>query len=1790
MNVHLGCNEIPSAGSSINQGHKSHRFERVGFITSSTRMRKIQVGPLGSPRRPSLVAEPPRRAARLWELTGVAYIVASVALGFVSLDCFSYALATDLFVPDYQEVSEVLIQVLNNGLSVLADKPLLLDPTEPSLTVLADIGTVAPAYPRLIMYQEQTSLNSAVVGLRNLAPFYVVLMVSPYCWVDLERRYEMAYTIRRQARCRQSETTNAAVHFETVLRNIDFALWRESVQGKFDSCFGDPIASTGLAGEAWVHKLVAHTWISVAEEIALWESHGFTSFTLQYGTGVAIGLQETIAFENALGMWYNVPIKSLPQENLMPFRTTMIAYNLLFNDLYAIGANQSLVRNTSMHFANFNSDIIEEFVAEYPLSIIGLTVHDNIGPLGSIDTKWVQVPPDLVAAVVRFQRQVATLIATNASAREYYNTALISIDVRPALWSDASLLFLGGNPLCLYNSPRSYVQQTFSFSDVCSREAPLTVDWVGLNGLFAVAMLRGAVDHAVCTQGRTAIDARACYAAVTAATSAYASLDVTVPVLPTSVGALNLGFLQLILRNDTVKIESLPLLTPSWALFGWMALYDWAVNAREALSLEGDVQTFNMLSALYPSVPATTAKPPVSLSSYLWNLTVVASLLLASAGAFTLLFWLASRPVGSAWFAFSPVAASVWVGRNLTLARGVAAIACLATAPLASQKFGRATRLALVPRSFITSCLLASESLWVVYVLHDAMLPLTGHVFRRWAPWTTLLAYFVIVALDVAAPVTITATLDRHCYTVNMDHALYCESGTVRVGSWTRSIQQITILGASVAVVVAAAAVNRRGERAFPNEVVPPIYLALAFPAQHAVANVSLENAVAAMCGIFRFGGIMFDMKLWRVLVERVVLDPSKRSSFVGTLWTAISNPLPSMPSTVRLPHRHRAVVGIHLASAIGYLVATIMGNFAYLTALQLSMTNDFGWATFNTSGMHAFLANTLNERLLWSSPGPTPLQLDEPASGDVLTIYGSDSMGAVALYPTTARRQLLDPNTTTLRSAVIGLRATNPCMLPWMFTQYCWLDFDQRWEMANSAARQTRCAAAYRANGAVYLEAGLRNLRDWDDWTDCWGASFDIGIAAHLSTTIAGAQWLNEVRVNGLSVADEVAFWQKAGIESFVLQWQNFKTTGLSDRFVIMNAWGLSYPLTLSKIAGNMRVGRQTSLRMYWAPASDMWAVATNATSIGGASLLRSSPQFAFMNVSAISLLIENGTVLTPLTPGTSVFVDFLGPFGSVDTMYVPPPASLRQFYGAARAALANLTLTDKKAQTSFYAVPLKAYIGPVPTAVLRNTTLQLVGGSVLCGDDLRPFTPKLGVPLPFSFDGVCHWWLVDYITPPVVEILIALVGYDSGGVTPSDFAMFCANDVYAEPTCEDIYAATYAFLDAYRPAFSAATSFATTVHAILTSTLIIETHQLIINGSDTQAVDLVRQRLLDGDAPWQFISWIYLYEWITAAREVVHFRGDNRGVTLLSAIAQVQSVSLDITEIPTELSYVCQTCVKYVTLTLLTIAFVASLYVVAVGGNVEPWNLFEFNRVVGHVWIGRLLLVVRSATALWLLHTARLELVVIGAGVVLHSPPLSWFNVLLASSELTWLAYILNDLLSVVTQQYTCVYAYKSTFCVWMASITLSQLMPQTYSATLDRVCNSIDMDAALDCTSATIVLGHPSQLLRDVGVVCTCVVLTACIERWRDPTLPPKLLPTRLLSSTSYDMFDRAYWTLNATECFIDRASALLAGLISIQCGAIMYIFDIKSWRLYSHNVPLAVGGRDRFHRALALHRVE
>ncbi|KAF0686730.1 Aste57867_21478 [Aphanomyces stellatus] len=417
-----------------------------------------------------------------------------------------------------------------------------------------------------------------------------------------------------------------------------------------------------------------------------------------------------------------------------------------------------------------------------------------------------------------------------------------------------------------------------------------------------------------------------------------------------------------------------------------------------------------------------------------------------------------------------------------------------------------------------------------------------------------------------------------------------------------------------------------------------------------------------------------------------------------------------------------------------------------------------------------------------------------------------------------------------------------------------------------------------------------------------------------------------------------------------------------------------------------------QTSMKMYWSFASDLWAVTSNLTCIGGLSLVRQSATFAFANVSSKQLMAENLTLASPLTPGFVSFHNTVGPFGNIDIL-------------------------------PFFALPPKQFIDPLPQD--------------LCDSPASAFTQveEAFLGTSFSATSVCYTYFSENVTPDRFMLLFALLGAQHNtSLTFDAITNICAWDSAAEDQCIDIYYLTSLAQQAQ-------------VDAVAER---VQMMQYILNCT-TPA--LYRYSILNpGDPTWLFFGWCYLYDWVAGKREVVSFEGDLLSLVVLSTSNEPLTYQPDPTEIPVDFSWLVQLSIRYVT----------ALYIVLAA------------------WVA-----------------------VNTVGV--------------ASLELQWFVYVLNDGFSCVTQHFTARYAGKST---------------------------AVNMDQSLVCNCGVLQIGHVNVVYFSIGICVASVVgcyLSGTFDgAGRHWTFRRSCCRRR--PSTC--------WTLKivcVTENYIDKTTALMAGIV-------------------------------------------
>ncbi|EQC37763.1 hypothetical protein SDRG_04790 [Saprolegnia diclina VS20] len=1711
---------------------------------------------------PTVVALPPTRWDTIAELLGAAYLVVTVGASVAALLVLRPYMTNDFFWASFgsSNTSRGLLTVFETQLT-LASHLSVLDLSSVSLAPSAGLN---PAYARLVFYGDLATVEAGIAGLGRLDVAKVTYLMAPYCWVDLEKHWEMAHTFERQARCGARYAANGAVHLEAVLRNVDLAAWLVQNDARFQARIAGPMAVTPR-GEAWRQQLYAHVRLPVADEVAVWKAHNLTEFHLQYANYVGLGVQETIYITNAMGYALKWRLKTLPSMAVTSVWSTASIFAPLEYDLVGIAAGESLVRNTSSFWADINPSEIEVFNVGAPLAPVNQALHDQIGPLMSIDLRWVAPPPLLLANVAAMRSCVLAALRRRDAAFHRLWSAIPSMPVTPTpvTWRDITRAFLGGNPMCYSGMPLPFVQESFGFDDACGTQQPLTLITSPFGALFAVAMQ---TDNMICHATLPPHQVAMCLEQFAAASAAWQYLQLSLPPITASdVAATYVQFTTPAATpgNATMLVQSL--LAPDWAYFGWMSLYDWAMNEKEVVSFEGDIQTLWLMSYAY--TPMVRPEPSLrsSLAVYLAYCAAVVTIGLAGVALLLLLVAWHTSSRCSPWLGFNCVVGSVWLNRNVLACRALAAAICLATAQWGpsdptSPVFGLEPQ----PRSLLTSGLLAGDVTWTTLVAHETLQPLAPNRHRN-ALWpSAVLTWLLLLLVDQVAPVQATASIARSCYSVNMATLVYCDSGVVVLGSYARLLQ----LGACsvltpLAVTVFSRIAAQRDDAASPGLLYTSA--CLVGLRAHDVFDGVPKNVIARlMCGFvsvpWRGRWMTFDTKLWRMVSSETRVVSVVPASSMRTL-----RPSTLLSFAVVKQARRWSWHGVYLVAGATYMVFTLLGNVTYLSLIQASLANDYYVAGFNSSGMHAFLANVLNRELLSISSGV--VALDDASRGDINLHYDSEA-SSIQWGATLGNRLLLEPSGVSLESVVRDLRAMDPCQLPWMATQYCWLDLERQWAMASTAARQARCEASMTANGAVYLEAPLRNMNDWTAWQRCWGDSFQIGIAASLHTLTSGQAWLQRLQTLSTSINDEAALWRRYGLTSFDLQWQNYKTVGLTHAFHITNALGVTYSLPLGDVIGSFHPTQQTSMRAYWTLASDLWAVATNASGMGGRSLLASSPAFAFVNVSGQALLARNLTLPSPLRSGLVSFTSRVGPFNAVDMLYVAVPDVVSRLVASMTQSLAALVLNDATARRRFYELAIPSSIFDAPGVLINDTTAVVVGGNILCGNDNAAYPASVALYKLFGTDGLCFVNFAEQIYPTTQEMVVALAVTEWTTPVAVAAASICRLNNAAAASCASTYMALSAYIAEYAPTFPS-----TSLHSMAAdakrsvATLNVQLTQYV-DYNDGRGADLFSLPLFDeSDPAWAFYGWCYVYEWATGGREVIRFEGDEGAITAISHYTIPQSMAPDPASIPASFAAFCQYAVLYVTLVLIATSGLVATSALYCRGRIEGLNFFCVNRLVGLIWVGRTLLVLRTITALSLLSTVPLALTRVDGATQLVSPAVPWFKTILAASEVTWLVYVLNDVLSCVTLAHTASYAFKSSNLAWLLVAIWSMMQPQRATFRLQRACTRVDMDAGLVCVGGTIEVGSWTRLQLAVLLAIACVVGCYLYDRWRYPNQQTNatMASALALNAQSVYLLRLTRWTHDG-ETYLDTTSAILAGLLVLEVHGRWYVFDIKTWRWF------------------------
>ncbi|KAH9101708.1 hypothetical protein AeMF1_021564 [Aphanomyces euteiches] len=787
-------------------------------------------------------------------------------------------------------------------------------------------------------------------------------------------------------------------------------------------------------------------------------------------------------------------------------------------------------------------------------------------------------------------------------------------------------------------------------------------------------------------------------------------------------------------------------------------------------------------------------------------------------------------------------------------------------------------------------------------------------------------------------------------------------------------------------------------------------------------------------------------------------------------------------PTHSRNDHMTRREAADAIAGKL-YLVVTLTLSAIYLSLLEPAMANDLWWAGFNASGAQSFVIDLYNKKLNLNA---SEMDLTVAAAAAAVPKAYAQFYTPIEVSPVYPRL-VLDAYSADLATIIRGL-VTQPGPEQ-IATQYCWIDLNRTWQVAHTDARQRRCSARYSDNGAVYWESILR-LIDWNLYMAMYyGGPFNATIGNALRKTRQGQTWLATTPYAFVDVR---------------------RLAKLQD------AWYCRHDRHSKRTRRRLPDHQQ----MFWPFASLLWAVSTPTTSIYRASLLRQTgSRFAFANRTIESILVEDGTLWTSdLTSSAySIFRRTIGPFGSVDLKHIAVPPSLAKFMLGFRDAANSWRILSEDFGIQYLAIlngPNVGYVPP-PWKSFKYTT----GGNLLCND----------VPAALLTDGPLLFTSVTAACGSNVKETIAL------SIMMRLFAVIGANLVRSNLTANET---------------TAVCSTLTGVTTAQGTTRIVQMPVQLLLNTSSRARRLVPPRRRDGPVrqnrdrrhnlfdpafpTFHYAAWSLVYDWGNAYREVNDFQGDSGSVKVITATQADLTSLVNPLEIPvnvaTYIRYICY----YVTYVIIIVAALATVYLVLSKGYVEGRNLLEINRVAGLVWVGRTFIFVRSLAAICLLSAESLALVTVNQAWRLTSASNvvtnSWndrvvrnFNIFIAAGELSWLGFVLNDILMVVTAQYTPAYVFKCNFMIWGLAALLSWASPAKHTATMERDCTMPQVDFQLVCSSGTVAIGSFSRLVSLVGICIGSIVVCYLYERLRHPALPPTRQDSLFLAASAKFVFE-------------------------------------------------------------------
>ncbi|KAF0688421.1 Aste57867_19937 [Aphanomyces stellatus] len=1644
---------------------------------------------------------------------------------------------------------------------------------------------VRPAAARAVLLS-RLSPADAIKVMRAVPFSESIQTLSQPCWADFNRSYAMARTARHQVLCAERRLGNAAFYLEALFRNLQpNDLITSTYLAAIQTSVFDYIETT-RGGTAWVQAMKVPPCQPMSDEVTLWRAYGLEYFQNSFQNYYLEGTQESITLVNALGMRQSITVSSITATNRpKPTWSSAVAYTGFWNDIDGCEWLQaSLIRAAPNNFQLvFNASWESwDFYIWGTFSTNGTAViRSSLGPLTSFDVFVVPPPPSLLTLVAAFHDQLHASLLINA--QTYLILKEPTIDTTPGAWTQPGAVFYGGNPLCPYGIAKPFVQASFGYYDDCGDQIQHTIQLTRDGVLFALmaSVIQPKELASVChlsSQPGLCLQTLIPAMDVLDRVVGFADLSDQRTQATQDVKAINATFVQWATIDGTNLALHQPMVSTNhdpWSFIGWMTMYEWVMGQREVYTFEGDWDIWTLMSRHQEFIPlaANTVQLPQSACRYLWLACTYVSLVFLSV---LLLVVVYSATIGNSdihsynLLFCNRLVGGAWIGRPFLFLRGIAAILVLATSPVALNNYGGLAKLDFAPRPLLHVFLLAGNVVWVNYVLHDILLPFSKPYTTVYAPLSSLVTWLVVMAIELTIPYNARATIGRNCTILSFSRGLECRNGDIHIGDVNRVglLAFVVVASVPLAYILARGLVNQKiGPRLKPLDVASFHLTGISETFLNASGRLNHLDIVACiLTGLLPCGPFIFDIKTWTMFsIPRICQNIYKFPSATINVQLAASAIARRQLNRNKIG---RSLTKLRALGVVGllYMCGSVVGSFLYFFASQSYFTNDFLWLGFSDTNTQTFLCNWFNSQLQLTN-GTSPFRIDNTAFGDFATTNNVTQLNVIssALYPI-----LIQDEANSLTNVVRGLRTMDSCKLPWIATAYCFADFDKVWQMAFSEERQQRCFQNDINNGAVYLETILRNT-NWLSLEVCWGSTLDSSIFSAIQNTNTGVEWIKSmVAPNNLSVIGEIKAWQAKGITRFTTMWQNYKSLGITESFLISTYAGLTYPLTLKQSNSSFHISGATAFKMYSPLANYLSYAFANNSVLSGKSLIRTAPAFAFTNLTTQNEMLVDGTLHSPLNVAFSIFSSTIGTFGVIDVNRVPPPRALCDFYRDLRVLILSVISSSDVIQGEFWTVYTQYFLLPQPSA--WDPPALMWGGDINCGLN---FGGNTTFPLQyFSSNGLCGNYYWDYMKPLTQNIWMAILAMGSN--TPPNATRVSLRDTSHQINVYRAISTGLVMINKYM-SLKEISQFDTSSKAvkhIIQDILKLELIQYLSVDGDTyflSRVNIFSPRELD----FEFFAWLYLFEWVEGKREVISLHGAMDTMTTLSTTKPLVQQLTDSIEIPLNVGRFFNGCIFYVTSVLFGVGCLVTMYILTNFGYVDGFNVMAFNYVAGQVWIGRPLILLRGLTSIALLSTSQLKLVTPRAALTSYfqSPPRDILTTLLSSSEICWLVYAIVDTFSIVTQEYTSRYSFPSVVVVGVSVAIWSFAAPTTHSVELSRQCTVVAVDFDISCVSGIVRIGDFTRFCGLIGLAwgggfVTYIVVR--VVRKRPPRFPPLSPLLYSAAKTKFEYTTHVNWEHEGVY-YLDRASAAMTGILTLTYGELDYIADIKTWRVYELSLP-------------------